>query len=175
MKIYTKTGDDGSTSLIGGTRVRKDVPQVEAYGTLDELIAQLGLLRVFLREENEDIEKEILSIQQILFQLGAVLSSDFIQKSNYSTEVIELNGKITWMEERIDQMQKELTPIKEFVIPGSDLKSTLCHVCRTVCRRLERRILGVENLPKEVKNINIFINRLSDYLFVVARKIQNKT
>ncbi len=172
MKIYTKTGDEGMTSLVGGARVRKNIPQVEAYGTLDELVAHLGFLRASVKG-NEEIGKEILAIQYILFQIGAILSSDLEKKNNFFTE-FNIKEKISWLENRIDEIQQELSPIKEFVVPGSDQQSSLYHLCRTVCRRLERRILDVENLPEEAKVVNVFINRLSDYLFVYARKIENK-
>ncbi len=170
MKIYTKTGDDGMTSLIGGIRVKKNTPQVEAYGTLDELVAQLGLLRVIVKDE--ELKKEILTIQQILFQIGIILSSDLTKKDN-SFAKIDLKEKIIWIEKRIDVIQQTLLPIKEFVVPGLDLESSFFHVCRTICRRLERRILDIEDLPSETKEVKIFINRLSDYLFVLSRKIEN--
>ncbi len=165
MKIYTKTGDKGDTSLIGGKRIRKNDTQVEAYGTLDELNAQLGLLRANISDKSTN--EDIFIIQKILFEIGVILSSDFSKKENFSS----LDEKIFWLEKKIDEIQNQLPPIKEFIVPGENINSALCHVCRTVCRRFERRLTGLPFNSENLSEILIFTNRLSDYLFVLSRNI----
>jgi len=167
-KIYTKTGDNGTTSLVGGARVAKNHIRLEAYGTIDELNSFLGLLRA---QEIDATDKEnILKIQNDLFILGGVLATTdekYLHK-NISKEQIQ------FIENQIDIIDGKLPPLRNFVIPSGFQPAAICHVCRTVCRRAERIICTLSDTAKIPDLIGIYINRLSDYLFVLARKIDIK-
>lgn len=170
--IYTKTGDYGITSLVGGVRVRKTHCRIEAYGTVDELSSCIGMLVAVI---NTDEDKENLRfVQHKLFFLGAYLAtepaeagSDII--SNISDE------DILRLENAIDVIDASLPVLKGFILPGGSYQSSLCHLCRTVCRRAERRILEMEDngVMKIDLNSKCFVNRLSDYLFVLSRKLNH--
>lgn len=168
MKIYTRTGDDGTTGLIGGSRVKKYNIRLEAYGTIDELNSYIGLIRSMQTTNN--IEKVLGMIQSKLFVIGANLATD------ESVDLIKKQlpckqADIELLEKEMDQMNSSLPELRNFILPGGCQASSFCHVARTVCRRAERRIVELaEN--KEVDPLLIkFINRLSDYLFVLSRKI----
>ena len=167
MKIYTKTGDKGTTSLLGGTRVSKANLRIDAYGTVDELNAYIGLLRdQEVNQKRQDILKEI---QDRLFTLGAALASspgkDNIKRPDIHLEDVEK------LELEIDEMEKGLSPLKNFILPGGHQVVSYCHLARTVCRRAERcTILLDHNEPVEDILIS-YLNRLSDYLFVLGRAI----
>ncbi len=165
-KIYTKSGDKGMTSLFGGTKVSKDDIKVEAYGVVDELNAQLGMLVDML--ETDTHKKILLEIQNELFSIGSFLASDPSMADYLAPLSKEL---IVEIERSIDRMQDEMPQLKNFIIPGGSRAVSQCHIVRTVCRRAERRIVSVsdETLMKEV--IVQFMNRLSDYFFVLARNL----
>lgn len=173
-KIYTKTGDEGVTSLVGGARVPKSHARLEAYGTVDELNAQLGILAVWV--DDAETKKQLQYVQHKLFSLGAYLATD--QPQNMSQTVYGLSAEsVCFLERAIDSMDAALPPLKGFVLPGGCRASSLCHVCRTVCRRAERKILALEEhgLCKLDGTVKRFVNRLSDYLFVLARRLNYLT
>lgn len=168
MKIYTRTGDDGTTGLIGGSRVKKHNIRLEAYGTIDELNSYIGLIRSMQTDEHTDMVLEI--IQNKLFVIGANLATDD------SIDLIKKQlpckkADIELLEKEMDTMNENLPELRNFILPGGCQASSFCHVARTVCRRAERRIVDLaEN--NEVDPILIkFVNRLSDYLFVLSRKV----
>ncbi len=164
MKVYTKTGDNGETSLVGGVRVSKCDIRLEAYGTIDELNSFLGLLR-----SKSSLEKDFLfKIQQNLFVVGGCLATDKRCEELKKSFMIS-DETIEEIEEKIDEMQKNLSPLKHFVIPGKNELSSLSHVCRTVARRAERQIYCMEKEIDIDKNLKIYINRLSDFFFVYSR------
>ena len=166
--IYTRTGDKGKTSLVGGTRVKKTHVRLEAYGTVDELNSQLGLLYTYLTEEGD--KKLILWVQHKLFSVGSYLATD---QSNTALRIESqiADEDIHRLENAIDEADALLPPLKAFVIPGGSRGSAVCQVCRTVCRRAERRILTMAEEHEVTENVSAFVNRLSDYLFVLARKM----
>ena len=168
MKVYTKTGDNGTTSLIGGQRVKKNDTRLEIYGTIDELSSFLGLLK----SQNIDTsyKKDINNIQQTLIQINIVFAIDEKENPEIAQKYQFDNKKITWIETKIDNYDKNLPPITEFLIPGKNQNSSICNICRTICRRTERRIFEIE-LSEEQKKAAIFVNRLSDFLFILSRKL----
>ena len=165
--IYTKTGDSGQTSLVGGQRVAKTHPRLEAYGTVDELTSHLGLLRSMLSEEQD--KNFVLNIQKTLFSLSAQLATP--PESKYQPEPFA-EGQVEIIEAEIDRLQAELPPFRCFIIPGEGQASSQAHVCRTVCRRAERCILALPETCEVSAAILQYINRLSDYLFVLARRLE---
>ena len=166
--IYTRSGDKGKTSLVGGARVSKTHVRLEAYGTVDELNSQLGLLYTYLTEE-EDL-KLILWIQHKLFSVGSYLATDQTNTTLRMESQIA-GADILRLEQAIDEVDSQLPPLKAFVIPGGSRGSAVCQICRTVCRRAERRILSMAEEYEVTGNVSAFVNRLSDYLFVLARKM----
>ncbi len=166
MKIYTKTGDKGETSLLGGKRVSKDDIRIEAYGTVDELNAHIGLLISFTN--NEQIKDQLLKIQSLLFTIGSYLAAE--SDKHPSLPVLDQNFAID-LEAAIDLMDKSLNPMKSFILPSGSTSISQAHVCRTVCRRAERRIIAAEINSSNSTLIIQIINRLSDYFFVLARYI----
>lgn len=166
MKIYTKTGDEGRTALFGGKRVRKDDVQIEAYGTVDELNSFLGLLISHV----EDIDEVLLlkKVQSILFDIGSHLASDGTAEKFLPV----LNSQIvTDLEEAIDGMTQKLPQLKSFILPGGNARIAHTHTCRTVCRRAERRVITLKEQMELEPLIIIYLNRLSDYFFVLSRYI----
>ena len=177
MKIYTKTGDKGTTSLVGGKRVFKTDPRVEAYGDADELIAYLGL--IVAESENPantagmatKIRKDILRIQQTLMCVSAFLA---MPEEGTGKQLKPMDESETeFLEKGIDEMTGQMPPQKAFVIPGRPRQAALCHVARTVCRRVERRCVNIHStdpdLEENLVKCKTYINRLSDYLFTLAR------
>lgn len=161
MKIYTKTGDAGTTSLAGGTRVSKTHPRVMAYGDLDELISHLGVLRCQCGTEEEVLRK----IQTDLMLISAHFASD-----RELAKVKPLDaGIVSWLEGQIDRLTALLPEQKAFVLPAGPLPAAQCHIARTVCRRAERSALLIEDLTENDELGRRYINRLSDYLFTLAR------
>jgi len=161
MKIYTKTGDAGTTSLVGGTRVSKAHPRVMTYGDLDELISLLGLLRCETAEEDLPLRR----IQIHLMNASAHLAND-----GRSTKLKPLDeGETAFLEEEIDRMTALLPPQTAFILPGAPHASSLAHVARTVCRRAERSAVLIEEKTDQDKAAIRYVNRLSDYLFTLAR------
>ena len=166
MKIYTKTGDKGTTSLIGGKRVLKNSEKLNAYGTIDELNSFLGLLRA--KTEDQNIKDEILDIQNSLFAVGAHLALD--ENAEKIPEFAQIHDeKIKKIEDLIDFFQENLPKITNFIIYGENELSAICHVCRAICRRAEREIITVNQQYNLDQNLITYINRLSDFLFVLAR------
>lgn len=168
MKVYTKTGDKGTTSLIGGTRVPKNNVRLEAYGGVDELNAHLGMIRSY--RIPEECVREIVEIQNLLFVIGANLATDTTVSDLRRTLPCSADD-IERLEKAIDRMDEELPPMKFFVLPGGDPAVGACHIARTVCRRVERRILDMNETMEVEEMIIRYINRLSDYLFVLSRKL----
>ena len=166
--IYTRTGDKGTTALVGGTRVAKTHVRLEAYGTVDELNTQLGLLYTYLTEEVD--RKTILWVQHKLFSVGSYLATDQTNTTLRMESQIA-GADILRLEQAIDEVDSQLPPLKAFVIPGGSRGSAVCQICRTVCRRAERRILSMAEEYEVTGNVSAFVNRLSDYLFVLARKM----
>lgn len=167
-KIYTKTGDDGTTGLVGGTRVKKFDARLEAYGTIDELNAAVGVIRSY--DIPDTISSVLIEIQNRLFNIGSRLASD--KKGDKITEKLSITeAHIAFLEKAIDEMDKDLPKLRQFILPGGDLASAYCHVARTVCRRAERRILAFADSGTIQPEIVKYINRLSDFLFVLARKM----
>ncbi|MGL5273103.1 MAG: cob(I)yrinic acid a,c-diamide adenosyltransferase [Phocaeicola sp.] len=167
-KVYTKTGDKGTTSLVGGTRVAKTHVRLDAYGTIDELSSNLGLLYTYLTDEDD--KKILLHIQHKLFTLGAYLATD-TEQTTLRIEAQIREEDIDKMEQHIDAITALLPELRAFILPGGSRDSAICHVCRTVCRRAERAILEIQK-EHEVDGLVIaYVNRLSDYLFVLARKL----
>jgi len=170
IKIYTKTGDDGTTGLLGGSRVKKYNIRLEAYGTVDELNSALGVLRSYsIPEELSDI---IINVQNTLFNIGSRLASDE-QGDNFTASLALSDRHIDFIEAAIDRLEDELPELKNFIIPGGDPAAASCHVARTICRRAERRIVEFSEQNKVQPEIIKFINRLSDLLFVMARKLNS--
>ena len=163
--LYTRTGDGGDTSLVGGCRISKSDERLEAYGTVDELNASIGWLRPQLRS---DIDRELLGfVQQKLFTVGSFLATDRSVTELRAASRLDPSAVVR-LEERIDAIDAELPPLRNFVLPGGAPGAAAAHVSRTVCRRAERAICRVEH-ETEGETIRRFINRLSDYLFVLSR------
>ena len=167
MKIYTKKGDSGKTSLIGGTRVGKHHIRIEAYGTVDELNSHIGLLRD--QKINEHTVKILLEIQDRLFTIGAALASD-PEKSKMKIPDLK-EEDVELLEKEIDKMNDDLPEMRSFVLPGGHTTVSFCHIARCVCRRAERNttLLSENSFVPEI--IIKYLNRLSDYLFVLCRRI----
>lgn len=167
MKIYTKTGDKGKTSLIGGTRVAKSDLRIEAYGTIDELNSYIGLVRD--QEVNQPRLGILKEIQDRLFTIGALLATD-PERSKMKTPDL-LDEDITLLETEIDAMTEAVPPLRAFILPGGHQSVSFCHVARCVCRRAERLAIQLQQ-EAEVDNLIImYLNRLSDYLFALCRKM----
>ncbi|MEM9645998.1 MAG: cob(I)yrinic acid a,c-diamide adenosyltransferase [Planctomycetota bacterium] len=164
MKIYTRTGDGGSTGLFGGPRVSKDDARIEAYGTVDELNAVLGMVRG--AQLASSLDRQIESVQHELFSLGAELATP--EPESFDLRVIG-DTHISKLERWIDEAEQELPPLKAFVLPaGTDASSTL-HLARSVCRRAERRCVSLQREVEVSDQLIVYLNRLSDFLFVAAR------
>ncbi len=167
MKIYTKTGDKGTTSLVGGKRVSKTHPRVEAYGTIDELISYIGLLRDI--DISEADVKTLLEIQDRLMVCSTILANDM---EDEDLKLPEMKPEDTiYLEQEIDRMEKNLNPLTSFVLPGGHMTVSYCHIARNVCRRAERDVLRITDSVKNIDLVLKYLNRLSDYLFVFSRKI----
>ena len=167
MKIYTKTGDKGETSLIGGTRVPKYHDRIEAYGTVDELISYIGLIRD--QEIDDSTISILIEIQDRLMTCASVLATDC---DDCKVKVPEMyDSDIEMLEKEIDKMEKELPPLKSFILPGGHPTVSYCHIARNVCRRSERLAIKVQKQFKNSEKVIQYLNRLSDYLFVLSRKL----
>ncbi len=168
MKIYTKGGDKGKTSLLGGTRVPKYHVRIEAYGSTDELNSHIGLLIEELPANSD--QKEILkTVQYKIFELGASLATEQNKQNLYAPDLKELH--IQQLESAIDAMQLALPEQKYFILPGGHKSVALAHICRTVCRRAERQVTLLNDTEPVHPVILPYLNRLSDYLFVLSRKL----
>jgi len=166
--VYTKTGDKGTTSLVGGSRVPKNHIRLEAYGTVDELNACLGWLLTYLTDEAD--RQFVQGIQHRLFVIGSHLATDQ-DKMSLKPASILMKEDVEKIEQEIDRLDEKLPPIRAFVLPGGCRPAAVCHVCRTVCRRAERHILTLSETCTISSEVLAFINRLSDYLFVLSRKM----
>jgi cob(I)alamin adenosyltransferase len=167
MKIYTRTGDEGDTGLFGGGRVPKTHPRVEAYGDVDELNAAIGLARAI--ESMPRVDEVLVPLQRDLFAIGALLATPDLDKMKRQLEKASIDDRrIAELEHAIDDGDRELEPLKSFIVPGGTAKAAALHVARTVCRRAERRVISLtdENIPQIVV---VYLNRLSDLLFTLAR------
>ena|SRR5579862_704892 len=168
MKIYTKTGDAGETGLFGGGRVAKNHPRVAAYGDVDELNAAVGLARAL--DVLPKVDEVLVSVQRDLFAIGALLATPNREKMREHLEKARIDDvRIAQLEAAIDAADRELEPLKAFIVPGGTQKAAALHVARTVCRRAERSVVelgGEEEIPRLVV---IYLNRLSDLLFTLAR------
>lgn len=169
MKIYTKTGDKGSTSLIGGTKVSKAHLRIEAYGTVDELNSYIGLCRDHINDA--DSRAVLLETQDRLFTVGSALACD--PEKETKLKIPDLHEEdITLLEKAIDKMHEVLPPMKSFILPGGLIAASHLHVARCVCRRAERQVVRLSEESHEVEIIiQKYLNRLSDYLFVLARYV----
>ncbi|WP_114747878.1 cob(I)yrinic acid a,c-diamide adenosyltransferase [Pleomorphovibrio marinus] len=165
MKIYTKTGDAGETSLFGGRRVSKSNLRIDAYGTVDELNAFMGLLRD--QKVNFQRGDELKTIQDRLFDIGSNLATDD-RDPNYKVPSL-VEDDVLVLEGAIDGMESQLTPLKNFILPGGHESVSFSHVARTVCRRAERCVVALNEVSHVDENIIQYLNRLSDYLFVLGR------
>lgn len=167
MKIYTKTGDKGMTSLVGGTRISKGDLKIESYGTVDELNSWIGLLRDQpVNESRRDLLKEI---QDRLFTIGADLASEHEQTKKKIPDLFDTD--IQLLENEMDKMDTEIPPLRAFVLPGGHQSVSFAHVARTVCRRAERLVIRLSEVEETNELIVKYLNRLSDYLFVLSRKM----
>lgn len=171
MKIYTKKGDKGTTGLIGGTRLPKHHIRIESYGTVDELNSYIGLLRDSI--ENQQLIEQLIEIQDRLFTLGSNLAAD-PEKSKMALPQIH-ESDIEYLERCIDEMDEQLPPMKSFVLPGGHVQVSHCHIARCICRRAERIISHLSELEKVDPIIGAYMNRLSDYLFILSRTIAQET
>lgn len=166
--VYTKTGDKGTTSLVGGSRVPKTHIRLEAYGTVDELNSHLGVLDTYLQAEED--RNFVLDIQHKLFSIGSHLATDQ-EKTELKAASIVTSEDVSRIEQEIDKLDELLPELRAFIIPGGSRGAAVCHVCRTVCRRAERRILHLSASCTISPEVLAFVNRLSDYLFVLSRKM----
>ena len=168
LKIYTRTGDAGDTGLFGGGRVAKDDPRVEAYGDVDELNAAIGLSRAI--ELMPRIDEVLVPIQRDLFSLGALLATPERERMRAQLEKARIDEeRIAQLERAIDAGEAELEPLKAFILPGGTPKAAALHVARTVCRRAERRVVSLSHEIELPGLVVVYLNRLSDLLFVLAR------
>ena len=168
MKIYTRTGDDGTTGLLGAERVRKDSLRIEAFGALDECNAAIGIARSVIAEI--DIDRILENIQSLLFSAGADLAcpSETAKLERVHSEDIEK------LEEAIDMLERELTPLRAFILPGGTTSSAHVHLSRSICRRAERNIVRLSHSEDINPSVLIAVNRISDLLFVVGRTLNSR-
>ena len=167
MKIYTKKGDKGQTGLIGGSRVSKNDLRINAYGTVDELNAHVGMLRDLI--DDNELKLNLLEIQDRLFTAGSLLA---VGEKGTKMKLPELHEEnIEYLESWIDKMDKSLPPMKTFILPGGHVTVSTCHIARTVCRRAERLIVELSSQVEVAGVIVAYFNRLSDYFFTLSRKL----
>lgn len=171
MKIYTKTGDAGQTSLFDQTRVSKADPRVDAYGEVDEINACLGAARA--AGVDEDMAATIESIQQELFAVGSRLADPSSRVAGRVTKAVVTSEAVARLEDTIDRLEQELPPLRRFILPGGSPQGALLHLARTICRRAERRVVGLGADAVE-PIVVVYLNRLSDLLFVMARAANHR-
>lgn len=170
MKIYTKTGDSGETSLYGGTRVSKAHIRIEAYGTLDELNSFLGLLAD--QQVNSGRRNFLIAVQNHLFVMGSILAND---PQKFKAKVPSFDPtQIKVLEKEIDSMNRNLTELRNFILPGGHMSVSIAHIARSVCRRTERAVVRLSETDGVDLVLIKYLNRLSDYLFVLARKMSQE-
>jgi cob(I)alamin adenosyltransferase len=170
MKIYTKTGDEGTTSLFGGKRVSKSELRIETYGTVDELNSWMGVLRDL--DVNRNRQSTLIEIQDRLFTIGSILATE---PNNTKVKIPSLSeSDVAFLEKEMDDMDALLQPMRSFVLPGGHPSISWGHVARTVCRRAERLVIALHNLEIVDPIVIKYLNRLSDYLFVLCRTMTNE-
>lgn len=174
MKIYTKTGDKGTTALFGGSRVPKHHLRIESYGTVDELNSYIGLLKD--QAISEDSKKSLIKIQHDLFTLGAMLATppekEILKSGKERLNIPKITtSSIQFLEDEIDTMDTKLPQMTHFILPGGHTTVSFCHIARCVCRRAERLSVSLDEEESINLNVLTYLNRLSDYLFVLARKL----
>ncbi len=167
MKVYTKKGDTGTTQLIGGTRVSKGSLRLESYGTIDELNSHIGLIRD--QSINQKYKLQLIEIQDRLFTIGSSLASNPEKSKMKIPDLLE--DDVQFLENSMDEMDKELPDMKFFVLPGGHTTVSYCHIARCVCRRAERIIVSLQEQEYVSEIVFKYVNRLSDYLFVLSRKL----
>lgn len=168
-KVYTRHGDQGMTSLVGGVRIKKSDLRLEAYGTVDELSAHLGML-VALMDEQDGEREQVLKIQNTLFNVCTHLATDQSKTELYPSARIP-DGEVELLEQCIDQMMGQLPESQGFILSGGVPAAAQAHICRTVCRRAERCMVALSEVAEVGADVMRYINRLSDYLFALAKKI----
>lgn len=168
MKIYTRTGDKGQTGLLGGARVAKDDARIEAYGTVDELNSQVGMLRDLATPHHVE---RLIAIQESLFTIGSHLASSSAEERMRFKVPAITEESITELERGMDAMEKDLAPMRSFILPGGHPSSSQAHICRTVCRRAERRVVQLSGITEVDPILVRYLNRLSDYFFMLARHL----
>ena len=176
-KVYTRTGDKGNTSLVGGRRLAKDNIRIESYGTVDELNTVIGVVRSLVLEQKsadhwDKLSEILLVIQQKLFDIGSELATH--SDDSYEGQVTAEESDIQWLEALIDNLNEKLDPLKSFVLPGGNLINAHLHQARTVCRRAERLVIRFARDELTNPNIRLFLNRLSDLFFVLARWVSHE-
>lgn len=167
MKIYTKTGDDGTTGLFGGARIEKDDPRVEAYGTVDELNSVIGVARA--ASPPEELREVLVRVQEDLFVIGAELATAPGKEAKLPMGLVG-DEDVRRLETEIDRAEAELAPLANFILPGGSPSGAALHHARTVCRRAERRVLEASRGAPVRPAVMVYLNRLSDFLFVAARR-----
>lgn len=174
MKIYTKSGDKGETSLFTGQRVPKNDPFIEALGSVDECNSALGSALAFLPTTSEmaSIREQLETIQHALFDVGAALATPRTRATDSKLDITRFDhSAIEGLETWIDAMTETLPPLKEFILPGGHPSGALLHMARSICRRAERRVLPLHRNGEVTDNVIIYLNRLSDYLFMASRYV----
>jgi len=176
MKVYTKTGDKGTTALFGGTRVPKHHIRIESYGTVDELNSYIGLIRD--QQINPLYQNVLIEVQDRLFTLGAILATppekEILKNGQKRLQNLGITeSDIEYLEKEIDMMETELPPMTHFVLPGGHTTVSYCHIARCVCRRAERLATHLNDIEPTDELVLKYLNRLSDYLFVLARKLSH--
>lgn len=174
MKVYTKTGDKGTTALFGGDRVPKHHIRIESYGTVDELNSHIGLIRD--QEMNAHYKDVLIRVQDRLFTVGAILATppekEVLKNGKLRLNIPRISGAdIQLLEKEIDTMEESLPPMTHFVLPGGHTTVSYCHIARCVCRRAERLAVHLNDIEPVDALVLTYLNRLSDYLFVLARKL----
>ena len=175
-KIYTRTGDDGTTALGTGQRIRKDSPRVAAYGTIDETNAAIGMARIYIAESHPELDAMLARIQNDLFDLGAELSVPATSGEQKSSRLEITAAQVKRLENEIDKLNAELQPLRSFVLPGGSPGAAALHMARTICRRAEREMVALAADPNETVSPTAlqYVNRLSDLLFVASRYVNDR-
>mgnify|MGYP001608936546 FL=1 len=168
MAIYTRTGDKGKTSLMSGQRVSKSDLRVETYGTIDELNSAIGVVLSVISDKRKEIRKELIKIQNDLLEIGSALANPASKQLKY------LQQRVKEFEKFIDQMTEKMPPLKNFILPGGGKAGAILHLARAISRRAERKTVALNNKQKVDNNIIIYLNRLSDLLFTMARFVNFK-
>ena len=180
-KIYTKSGDSGTTSLVGGKRIKKQDELLEAYGTCDELNSFIGLLIAEIEDfkvktaQAEDIVEVLKHVQNTIFDVGGLLATESEQWAQYwNNRPALIEKETTALEQQIDKWDETLPPLKQFILPGGNRAIAAAHICRTVCRRLERRMVPLTDRFDGYLPLIKYVNRLSDFFFILARILHQK-